>query len=260
MNENRTEQNRTEQRTEQRTTEWIENVDTKYHERQFKEPHRSTIAFCDWLEEIGYIQRDSQLKIIDIGSGSGANIYYMGKRYPNSQFIGMDINSDLVTSGNQFFQDNGIENCQLIKGDIYNLSEKYVPANDAIVSFQTLSWLPEFKKPIASLSKLKARWIALSSLFYDGPLSCTIEVQDYDINLNPCKESFYNVYSLPVVRDYLLKNGYPKFQYTPFEIDIDLPRPSEKGRGTYTEKLKNGNRLQISGPLLMPWYFIAAEA
>jgi Lysylphosphatidylglycerol synthase TM region len=28
----------------QRTTEWIEKVDLQYHERQFKEPYRSTVA------------------------------------------------------------------------------------------------------------------------------------------------------------------------------------------------------------------------
>ena len=28
---------------------------------------------------------------------------------------------------------------------------------------------------------------------------------------------------------------------------------------TYTETLQNGKRLQISGPLLMNWYFIYAE-
>ena len=199
------------------------------------------------------------MRILDIGSGSGANIYYMVKRYSNSTFLGVDINPDLVMRGNQFFQDNGIENCRLVQGDIYKLDEAYRSVFDGIVSFQTLSWLPEFKEPITAMSKLRAKWMALTSLFYDGPLSCTIDVQDYDATLQPCKESFYNIYSLPVVKAFLSEQGYAKFQFTPFEIDIDLPKPDTKGRGTYTEKLQNGCRLQCSGPLLMPWYFIAIE-
>jgi ubiquinone/menaquinone biosynthesis C-methylase UbiE len=243
----------------QRTTEWIEKVDTKYHERQFKEPYRSTVAFCDWLEEIGYIRNDSHLRIIDLASGQGANIYYMGKRYPQSAFIGVDINPDLVTSGNKFFQDKGIRNCHLELGDIYKLDEKYASKFDGIVSFQTLSWLPEWKEPIIAMSKIHAKWIALSSLFHDGPISCTIEVQTYNTTLQPYIESFYNVYSLPVVKTFLSEIGYSNFRSTPFEIDIDLPKPDTKGMGTYTEKLQNEHRLQISGPLLMPWYFIAAK-
>ena len=90
----------------QRTSEWIEKINTEYHERQLKEPYRSTVAFCDWLEEIGYIHKDSELRIIDLCSGQGANIYYMGMRYPDSTFIGVDINSDIVMRGNKFFQDN----------------------------------------------------------------------------------------------------------------------------------------------------------
>jgi ubiquinone/menaquinone biosynthesis C-methylase UbiE len=243
----------------QRTTEWIEKVDLLYHELEFEEPYRSTVAFCDWLEEIGYIRKDSQLRIIDLGSGQGGNIFYMGKRYPQSKFIGVDINPDLVMSGNKFFQDHGIENCRLESGDIYKLA-KYVSEFDGIVTFQTLSWLPEFKEPITAMSKLQAKWIALTSLFYDGPISCTIEVQDYDATLQVCKESFYNVYSLPVIQKFLSERGYSNFQSTPFEIDIDLPKPIHKGRGTYTEKLQNGHRLSISGPLLMPWYFITASS
>ncbi len=243
----------------QRTTEWIEKVDLQYHERQFKEPYRSTVAFCDWLEEIGYISKDSQLTILDLACGQGANTYYMGKRYPRSEFIGVDINSDIVMSGNKVLQDGGITNCHLESGDIYKLGGEYVSAFDGIVSFQTLSWLPEFRKPITAMSKLHAKWIALSSLFYDGPLSCTIEVQVYDESLQPSRKSFYNVYSLPVIRDFLSEVAYSGFQSTPFEIDIELPKPHTKGMGTYTETLNNGHRLQVSGPLLMPWYFIAAK-
>lgn len=233
----------------QRTTEWVEKVDKQYHERQFQEPYRSTIIFCNWLEEIGYINPDSQLTLLDLACGEGANLYYMGKRYPKSKFIGVDINSELVTTGNKYFVENGIANCHLESGDIYNLSDKFISSVDGILSFQTLSWLPEFKSPIKAMSKLQAKWIALTSLFYDGPLSCNIEVQDYDDQCNSVKECFYNVYSLPVVRNYLENVGYSNFLSKPFQIDIDLAKPNHKGRGTYTETISDGSRLQISGPL-----------
>ena len=52
--------------------------------------------------------------------------------------------------------------------------------------------------------------------------------------------------------------GFNNIKYKPFEIDIDLAKPVNR-MGTYTEKLENGHRIQISGPLLMPWYFVGGE-
>jgi len=245
---------------QQRKDEWFgKQSNIEYHERQFKTTYRSTVAFCDFLEEIGYLHKDSKLMIMDLASGAGANISYMGKRYPQSTFIGVDFNPDLVMLGNKFFKDNKIDNCHLEVGDIYKLDEKYVSVFDGIVSLQTLSWLPEFQEPIDSMASLKAKWISLSSLFFDGHVSATIDLRTHDKSLEPAKDCFYNIYSLPVVERYLSEKGYAEYQLSPFEIDIDLPEPDVKAMGTYTVKLENGSRLQKSGPLLMPWYFIAAR-
>ena len=45
----------------------------------------------------------------------------------------------------------------------------------------------------------------------------------------------------------------------PFEIDIDLPQTDNIDIGTYTVKLENKKRIQISAALMMPWYFIVAS-
>ncbi len=244
---------------QKRTTEWLENVNTAYHERQFKAPYRSTVAFCDWLEALGLLHKESRLRILDLGAGQGGPLYYMSSRYPHCTFVGVDLNPALVQKGNAFFGEHGITNCRLEVGDIYNLPPKYIGAFDGVISLQTLSWLPSFEEPLEAMCALEAPWMALSSLFYDGLVSCTIEVQEYTEQLEPQTRSFYNIYSPPLIERFLADHGYHDFRYAPFEIDIDLPRPQKKIMGTYTEKLANGRRLQISGPLLMPWYFISAR-
>ena len=245
----------------QRKDEWIDKgkVRTDYHERQFREPYRGTVSVCNWLEKLGFINSDSRLTILDLCSGMGANIYYMSKRYPHSTFLGVDINPDFVKKGNNFFQNNGIKNCRLEVGDIYDLNAKYIGNFHGVISFQTLSWLPEFRSPIDVMTKLAPRWIAITSLFYDGQASCTVEVTEYDDSLEPHRNYFSNIYSLPIVMKYLKSMGYVDPQVKSYEIDIDLPKPNKNIMGTYTEKLESGHKLQISGPLLMPWYFIAAR-
>lgn len=234
---------------------WIE----EYHVRQFREPYRSTVAFCDWLERRGYVSSEFGSRILDVGCGQGANLYYLAKRYPKAKFVGVDINPDLISNGNRLLQEMSVTNASLAIGDIYQLDDDYIGSFDGVVSFQTLMCLPEYRKPLASISRLRPQWIALSSLFYDGPVSCTIQIEDH-LEDDALRTSYYNVYSLPAVDRFLQGLGYGNFQAAPFEIDVDLPRPNGKGRGTYTEKLTDGRRLQISGPLLMPWYFVTASA
>jgi len=77
------------------------------------------------------------------------------------------------------------------------------------------------------------------------------------VNSDSAQEA--NTYSLPLVRQYLLDRGYNKFMYSRFEMPIDLPRSTSGRMGTYTELTTDGRRLQISGPLLMNWYFIYAS-
>src|SRR5688500_16678700 len=170
----------------------------EYHERQFREPYRSTVAFCNWLETSGFLVRESKIRILDLGSGAGANVHYMSQRYPESSFVGVDINPELVEHGNSFFESSGIRNCRLEVGDLYNLDPEHLSGFDGVVSLQTLSWLPNFSAPIEAIAKLQPKWIALTSLFYDGPVSCTIEVSQYDEELQRNWSGFYNVYSIPI--------------------------------------------------------------
>lgn len=53
--------------------------------------------------------------------------------------------------------------------------------------------------------------------------------------------------------------GYRNIHVKKFEIEIHLPRIKDGEIGTYTEKIKDGRRLQISGPQLMNWYFLYAS-
>jgi len=240
---------------QQRTTEWIEKVDLTYHSRQFSSPFRSTVLFCEWLEELNCLNADSQLKIADIGTGQGANIFHMSDKFKKCNYLGLDINTDLIKIGNNFFKEKKMTNCRLEYGDIYNLDSRHISGFDGIVSYQTLSWLPGYETPLKAMMELDPDWIALTSLFYDGNADCYIDVKNFVKD----KNSSYNIYSLPRIKEFLTRHGYANIQSTPFNIDIDLAKPVDGGMGTYTRTMQDGHKLQIAGPLLMPWYFILAR-
>jgi hypothetical protein len=100
----------------------------------------------------------------------------------------------------------------------------------------------------------------MTSLFYDGPVNTIVRTQDYTIPIgdSPFRESYYNIYSIPLVREHLANLGYDSFACVPFEIDIDLKRPQEGGMRSFTQRLADGRRLQFGGPVYLSWHFIAA--
>jgi SAM-dependent methyltransferase len=213
--------------------------------------------FFDWLEKIGYISPESRLSILDLGTGPGANLSYMAKRYPLCKFIGVDLNPDHVKRGNKILSERQVYNAHIVEDDWYNLGSIYKDNFDGVINFQTLSWLPEFREPTEAICKLNPRWIALTSLFYNGLVSATTDTTSYDERMNVVRNLHYNVYSIPVFKKFLCSNGYMKFRCTPFEIDIDIPNVGEFR--TYTERTYDGRRIQISGPVFLPWHFVAAE-
>lgn len=245
----------------QRQAEWVgSEVDYAYHTRQFEKPYNSTVQFADWLQSIGVFDQEARLQVLDVGCGAGANMHYFKQRFQRCAYSGVELNESLVSFGNQRLKELAIADGVALRcDDLYKLDPAVYGNTDCLLSLQTLSWLPDFKRPLELFCSLNPEWICLTSLFYDGPISCRIEVTEHEKKDPRNAQSFYNVYSLSEVASYLRTLGYAELHFKKFDIDIDLPRPEGGGLGTYTERTQNGQRLQISGPLLMPWYFLAAR-
>lgn len=245
----------------QRMSEWLELPNMEYHEGQFQEPYRSTVMFVDWLVAQGVVDRSRGSRMIDVGAGLGANVAYMAQHLATSDITGLDINPELVVQGNARLKRLGLSNCRLVAGDLYRLKDFCRNHYDGVVSLQTLSWLPEYESAVKSIASCGADWVAFSSLFFEGHVSCKIEITDHSTSLSDeqPRRTYYNIYSLPQVAHTLQDCGYSRVSFNPFEIDRDLAKPSHGGMGTYTEKTESGSRLQRSGPLLMPWYFVLGQ-
>ena len=106
--------------------------------------------------------------------------------------------------------------------------------------------------------KLKPKYIGLSSLFWKGLI-------DFKIKLNFLKNNsyqrnlkyfnYYNIYSLNNFLDFFKVNKYESIYCKKFEIKKELRKNFSINMQTYTMKSKKKN-IQISGPLIMNWYFI----
>ena len=224
----------------------------KYHLDQWSKEKESTKEFLKFFRS----ELSNANRILDLGSGAGAVTTYIAKEFLSTNFIGIDISPELINLAMVMSSKEKLKNLDFQIGDWLNC-EFPCEDIDGVMSIATLSWLSEIVSPMTCLfSKVKPKWIALSSLFYEGDISCRIEVNEHKKN----STSFYNVYSIQELERLANKFHYKITRFQSFEIGIDIARPIDiDSMGTYTVRVEDftrEKRLQISGPLNMPWYFV----
>ncbi len=231
-----------------------------WNKQQFLNPNRMPVAFEKFISRQRNISKDY---ILDLGCGGGGADIQFFKSHPDMKIDGIDVAKKLFDLFDLYADENTKKYVKLYEGDWYNLDKSFIGKYDGIISLRTLSWLDDWKIPAIKICELNPKWIALSSLFYEGKVSYQIRVTDYTLYEGTSNDEndsfFYNIYSIPLIKEFLAERGYNIFVAEPFEIDIDLPKPKSLGTGTYTIKTEDGKRLQISAAMLMPWYFIFAS-
>ena len=243
----------------QRTKEWDE-IDERalhYHMEQWETPKRSTMAFLEFAA--GSLAASRSV----IGPGLRGGWRHSVSRRPVSRTVLPRYRylRRADCSGVELAREKGVANLTFRTDDWFAL-ERYSNV-DTVVTLQSLSWLPEIEKPLEQIfASISPQRVLASSLFYEGQISCTIEVNEHLRD----RKTFYNVYSLPALAQFCKRWGYHLAKSQPFQIDIDIPRPASPDlMSTYTVRAAPGSpdasagRLQISGPLLLSWYFISIE-
>ena len=172
------------------STSWSDPKSMKYHSNQWEAPKRSTEAFTEFC----YSDLTAAGTVLDLGSGGGAGTHHLARRFPETKFIGIDNDPSLVGFANQKLRLNPTENLSFEEGSWFTPPPPQHFRVDGVVSLQTLSWLPEGLSSMVSIFRnFEPGFVALSSLFYDGEISCRIEVTEHLRQ----RSSFYNVYAIP---------------------------------------------------------------
>jgi SAM-dependent methyltransferase len=240
----------------EKNIEWLKGDDKElqYHTKQFDNPKEHTKKVSELLNEWGLIYPN--IKILDLGCGTGANDYYFAKEYPKAYFHGIDINNKYIEIANLKKLSNTSFSC----GDLLNLNMK-PSLFSGILCLQTISRMDYFKKPMQSMFDLNPDWIIITSLFYDGPVDAEIKITDYSRTMGNenYRKSSYNIYSLDNIKLLADQNNYNLRIAKEFIFPFELKQPDNQEMGTYTKKLFDGKLIQISGPLLMPWYTLLFE-
>jgi SAM-dependent methyltransferase len=216
----------------------------QYHKRQYEQPYRSTVSLINFIMK--HITSNKIYRCLDVGCGAGANIFHISKKIPFFRFEGLDIREDLIEFAKKMQPEINFHCADFLT---FNVSEQY----DIIIAIQFISSVPfDLRDFIIKANELAKEYIILTGLFSEGWLEQhTIA---YDLKEN--WEGIYKIYSLERLKE-IVTHVIPNSSIIiePFNIDIELPKKSNRF-GTYTVKVQDGNLLQISGYMLMPWYNI----
>jgi len=227
-------------------------IDNKIALQKQREYHQNKTRQQCYLEDL--IEQDNFefQKIADVACGGGHLAYHLNKKFPKTKFTLIDLNEKLLSEAAQL---NPGKNFCFAIGDIYNLKNIKDGAFDLICCWQTLSWLENPKQALEELVRITRPGgrLYLSSLFnHDHDVDIYSKVYDWTRDsTNQGYYSCYNTYSMKSINGWLrgLASDIKLFN---FDIDIDLP-DKLRGLGTYTVKLKQGKRLQISAGMLLNW-------
>mmetsp|Transcript_97976 Transcript_97976/g.238392 ORF Transcript_97976/g.238392 Transcript_97976/m.238392 type:complete len:268 (+) Transcript_97976:66-869(+) len=256
----------------------LANKDVGYFIRQLDNPYQSTISFFDFLDAHNLISEDST--IIDACCGSGCNTFYASERFSPKKLIGFDYQEEFLTLARDYkiekFNADSISGTDIFfyKGDIYDVDGVRQKLRDecgedikvdGIIFIQTLLCMTDWKKSLSQLGSFNSKWIAISSLFYEGLIEAEITIKQFSSeNKDPQSSLYdvspYNIHSMVVVEDFLRGLGFKRFHWKEFEIKTPLEKPRDKDKmGTYTIETSSGKLIQASGPIMMPWHILIAE-
>lgn len=198
--------------------------------------------------------RKKHLNVLESGCGQGRLLHYLQRFDPRQNYFGVDYVRDNVLAARKRFHRD--ENIKVWPGNFYHLGGKYRRFFDIVISYKTLSWLPEYKQAMAEMMRVAKRRIYVTSLFYDGDISFDIKVNHLD---KKCF-NYLNVYSTNEFKKFCLKRGARRVDFISMNLDVDLPKPKKSNQiRTYTIRTKNNKNLEITGTVLLNWKLVVVQ-
>jgi len=224
---------------------------------QLNKPYDSTIAFHKLLKKLNLLNKNTK-NIIDIGTGIGSNLHFFSSKNKDINFLGTDYDSSRLKKGEKM---NTNPKIKFKKLDILKSVKSHQNKFDGLMSIHNLCCFKELDIIIKNFCKIKPKWIAINSLFFDGNLDVLIHIRDHQNKKlkdnNPNAD--FNTFSLLKVEEIFKKNGYKIISKDPYFPKKKIKKLENGKRGSYTIKTEIHRYTTFSGPVHLPWHFVVAK-
>ena len=224
---------------------------------QFDKPYQSTIVFHKLLTKLNLLNKNTK-SIIDIGKGIGSNLHFFSSKNKDISFLGIDYQASRLRMAEKRNTNPKIKFKLLnILKSVKLLQNKF----DGLICIHALCCFKELDVVIKNFCKIKPKWIAINSLFFDGNLDVLIHIRDNQNkrlrDKNP--DGDFNIFSLSKVEKIFRKNGYKIISKDPYFPKKKIKKLESGKNGSYTIKTEIHRRTTFSGPVYLPWHFVVAK-
>lgn len=225
---------------------------------QFQKPYHSTVAMSDFLQRHNCLPDGAV--VLDVGTGLGAAMLYLGSQNPNAQFVGVDYNAEFISEAREQQRIAGLDNVSFDTADLRTYSYGGDAPLTGVISIHTLCCFKHLDEGIAPLMTLNPEWIFINSLFCDGPMDVLIHIREHIENPIPDDDpdGDFNIFSLQGVEAFAADRGYT-MTAEPFYAPAPIPAPEDGSRGSYTMRTEIHDQTWFSGPVHLPWHFVLLQ-
>ena len=224
---------------------------------QLKNIYQSTTDFENFLRKNKVLNLERKNKIVDVGTGIGANLHYFSSIYKKSEFLGIDYQKGAIHFAKKINKNSQIkfEIGDMLKKNTFNKKNIVL-----VMTIHTICCFKDLNKPIKFICDFKPKWIAINSLFYDGPINVFIHMIDLKKKKieNDHPNSDFNIFSLQTLSKILKQNGY-KIKKIKKHYPKEKIVRKFKERGSYTISTELDKNTIFSGPVHLPWHFVLAK-
>jgi ubiquinone/menaquinone biosynthesis C-methylase UbiE len=189
--------------------------------------------------------------VADIACGGGGTSYHLAGRYPAAQYTLVDRNAQAVRLAEVAMRGRRAD---FLEADIYALPLES-NAFDLVICWQTLSWLARPQQALQQLIRIcrPGGKVYASSLFnFRHDVDIYASVIDHTRPSSRKQLAYpYNTYAISTVRNWLgglVADLHVHNVSMPIDLNYD-----QRGLGTYTVQMHDGNRLQLSAGMLLNW-------
>jgi methyltransferase-like protein/2-polyprenyl-3-methyl-5-hydroxy-6-metoxy-1,4-benzoquinol methylase len=114
--------------------------DVLYQGHPYEETHFARLATLGSIYGLEQVPL-SQIRVLELGCGSGINLISMAYQYPECQFIGVDLSGRAIEAGMTTVAELGLENVKLQHCDIMEVTAE-LGRFDYIIAHGVYSWVP----------------------------------------------------------------------------------------------------------------------
>ncbi len=185
--------------------------------------------------------------LLDIGCSTGNLLRHIRQAFPKLTLTGGD-NSDIQLD--ECRRDKSLAGIDFAKMDIRDLPSKafdIVIANAILYGFSN----EEFEKCIISIRRSLRQGGHFIAFDFFHPFAQEIEIIEKSAGFPGGHPLHFR--SFGHARSVLSAAGFDRVDFRPFEIAIDLKKPSPESIVSYTIQQLNGPRLLFRGTLFQPW-------